>query len=557
MIEKGIKRYLNPLAVAVVIAFFTGGCFSLWSASVVAIVMCVFMFFLLKQKGGLVLPFSLPAFIIVGVVIAYGLVVFFAADRAMAFLGFVKMTAVTAFLLLCFQTIKEDDKKTVWNLVPLLGGLSVVVCIGGVFLTFLTGESYFFQDDRLGGFLGYANTYALWLLLGLVVIAFQDKLRGRDYLLFALNVCGIYLAISRSLTVISLVALALLFILRPAARKLILTMAISGVALAVLVLMFRGMQGDFSRLLEAPGQASEWLSRLIYYKDGLRQIAVRPAGWGYLGYWYSQPAYQSAFYDTRFVHSSILQYALDIGVIPALSLLVLGVMLIFNRKTPLMEKIILSLICGHSLIDIDLEFLLLMFIICLVIRPVALKTVKSKLPVIIMLLLASLHLYCGLTAFAADQGPAKLALALYPCHTDALEQQMMSAATLEEAVPYAQRLAKRNDYTFLALDTFARDSFSQGHTLDAVSFKLDSLSINRFLADDYLELLSFCAYGYESAMAAGDEKGADYYRQLIVSIPLMMEQASQSLNKDAYLLKHKPDLQLPYLALEYIENITK
>ena len=553
-----MEKQSDIIKIVIIAAFFSGGCFSLFSASLTAALAFISLFVLLWINKKILIPLSFPVFLILGVIAAYGVVGFFAVDKGMAFLGFVKMTAAAAFLLLACQITGESEKKSVWGIIPQLGGLSVLIGVGGIFLTFFTGESYFFQNDRLGVFIDYANTYALWLLLGLVIIAFQDKLKKSHYWLFALNVCGISLAVSRSLAIISIAALVLLLFLRPEKRKLISTMTAAGVIAGVAAFMVRGMQGNFGRLLETPGQAGEWLSRMSYYKDAISMIADNPLGMGYLGYWYSQPAYQTAFYDARFVHSSIVQYALDIGIIPAIALIALGIALIISKRTPLMEKIILVLVCGHSLIDIDLEFLLIFFVICFCIRPVTLRAVKSVKPAaaVISLMIIS-HFYFGATAYFADKGPANLALKLYPWHTEVLEYEMMSVATLKEAVPYAKKLIKRNKYTFLAMDTLARDSYSRGSIDEAVMFKIQSLSINRLFSRDYLELLEFCSAGYEKALHEGDTEAAEYYRQQIIAIPETMEQTERELSENAYKLKHKPDLQLPKQALDYIDNIER
>jgi hypothetical protein len=145
---------------------------------------------------------------------------------------------------------------------------------------------------------------------------------------------------------------------------------------------------------------------------------------------------------------------------------------------------------------------------------------------------------------------------LYPRHTEVLEQQMMSATTLEEAVPYALRLAQSHEYAFTALDTLARDLYRRGDIQQAAALKLRSIAINRFFARDYVELLNICDAGYKLAVSTGETEVAEYYRQLIISIPLMLEQANQALHKDAYRLKHRPDLQLPPSALEYIAKIS-
>ena len=44
-------------------------------------------------------------------------------------------------------------------------------------------------------------------------------------------------------------------------------------------------------------------------------LLKRPAGLGYMGYYFLQPSVQSAAYTTKFVHNDFLQIGLDGGMI--------------------------------------------------------------------------------------------------------------------------------------------------------------------------------------------------------------------------------------------------
>jgi len=554
LIKSNAARLNNPVSITIFIAFFFGGAISVFGASIVCITALSFIIFSVYRSKKLHIGFGLPMAASCILLLGYLLSCINAIDEGMALLGFLRMFSVLTFVLLMYQQFDRKGRTDIWDAVPMTGALSVIMAICSVTLSLFTQSLHFFQNGRLGGVFEYANTYALWLLLGMVVIAFKDKPGKSDHLFFALNVCGIFLTLSRSMFILTAGALGLIFLIRKDSRKMIAAMSGAGLLAGILTGILIGA-GEWGRLAETPEQAGEWLSRLAYYRDAFPQIIQRPFGIGYLGYWYTQPVWQTAFYETRFVHSSLMQFALDIGVIPSLLIAGLGVFMIIRKKTPLMEKIIMILIFGHSLIDFDLEYLILIFVICLCVKPEKAKAISPRIPAVILSLLIPVFMYVGVAAFSAERWDGALAIRMYPGYTDALEKRMIHAPSLESSADYAKRILERNPYNFVAIDTLARVCYRDGDFELAAILKSKSLEINRMFADDYLEFLEICSAGYERGLAVGNYESAERFRQMIVSIPGRIEAVQNSLHADAYRLKHTPDLELPEFAAQYIENL--
>ena len=553
-IKPYMARYNNPISITILLTFIAGGAGDISGALIACVCALGFSVYYIGKNRGLSVGVCMPAAVACLLALSYFASAFYAVDKYMAMLGFFRVFSVVAFMILLYQQRAANERANIFEIIPLAGAISVIIAIFSVGLSFLIKSLPFFQNGRLGGFFEYANTFALWLLLGLVVLAFKDKLSKFDFMLFALIVCGIFLTLSRSMIIFAAGTMVFLLIKKKGARKMIVSMSGAGIFAGIIIGLLIG-SGEWNRLAQTPGQAGEWLSRLAYYRDALPQITKHPFGMGYLGYWYTQPMWQSAFYETRFVHSSLLQFALDIGILPALILSGAGVYMILRKKTPLMEKIILILIFVHSLIDIDLEFMALIFVICLCVQPEKMKIISPRIPAVILSLLIPLFIYFGVASFDAEHGNGALAIEMYPVYTDALEKQMINAPDLDTAAVYAKRLLERNPYNFVAIDTLSRICYRDGNYELAVILKSKSLDINRMFSNDYLEFLDICTKGYESELACGNVQAAEFYRQKIVSIPARIEAVENSLSADAYRLKHTPALEIPEAAVAYIKSL--
>ncbi|WP_160674495.1 MULTISPECIES: O-antigen ligase family protein [Clostridium] len=104
--------------------------------------------------------------------------------------------------------------------------------------------------------------------------------------------------------------------------------------------------------------------RFIIFEDTMRAIKSKPLGHGINTFSKYQYYLQSAYYDVKYVHNSLLQIGFDIGIlgiIPFLLLLIYGVVKSFKKITdrqPLevLNLVIFVLIFLHSFLDFDFSF---------------------------------------------------------------------------------------------------------------------------------------------------------------------------------------------------------
>ena len=111
-------------------------------------------------------------------------------------------------------------------------------------------------------------------------------------------------------------------------------------------------------------KASEWQTRLLYYKDGLTMLCQEPWGYGTYGYYMAQRRIQTgSTYFVKYIHNFWLQVLLDGGLISGLlfSWLLLKTLLtllwgrIFGAVQRQARRIGVLLL-AHAFWDFDLEF---------------------------------------------------------------------------------------------------------------------------------------------------------------------------------------------------------
>ena len=135
-------------------------------------------------------------------------------------------------------------------------------------------------------------------------------------------------------------------------------------------------------------RASEWQTRLLYYKDGLMMLLKKPWGYGTYGYYMIQRQFQTgSTYFVKYIHNFFLQILLDGGVISGLlfGLLLLKTLysLVWGRASATTKRqagligVLLLTLIGHAFWDFDLEFsyafLLIWLIYFYAARPAGLK----------------------------------------------------------------------------------------------------------------------------------------------------------------------------------------
>jgi len=528
------------------------GSYPYWCALFGGAFLAFFLWRTIKKERKLVFPLSLPSIAICVAVIFYLLSVFWAIDKGMAFLGFLKYLPV--LLLIPLAATIGSDREQLLRALARAGGVSVAVCLA---LSVVPGiRSAFFPEGRFSGQFLYANAYGLFLLACAVILCMKKPPLKLDYVLCALSATGVSLTGSRSLLILAAVVFVLLLFTN---WRGALALAL-GVLAAVLASFLFSIAGTLERSADISFASGEWLTRLAYYQDGLRLIFEKPFGLGHMGWWYMQPAIQTSVYDVRLIHNWLLQSALDVGILPALLLVAAAVTLFFSKQNGFREKTLIALILGHGLIDFDLAYLPVVFILVLLLpsgRPVTLRLPgkRNLLPLAICAVAAASSLWIGAASFASYMGMEKAAVALYPGFTEAMEKSLIAEPDPEQALLWSDRILARNAYVFDAYDVKAKVYAENGAWADAAAMKQASLMISRLHGSNYDEQLMYIHFAIQQAASVGDVDTCLYLTDLALGVPGALDDVSNSLSPLAYQLKHKPTLTLSDDSLRFLEYL--
>jgi O-antigen ligase len=304
--------------------------------------------------------------------------------------AFIYLDALIYFIIA--TNVKDKDK--------IIKAIVLAAALNSAFFSLYQGV---YLDMRVSGTLGYANSYALLLLCALFL---SETLEIDNYILFSKMslMLGIlftgsrntffYLAVYLLLSLIkqkqnyifrhsisvfifdiliytlfSLLGRGFIVLLLPMLyvyhqmlhikvvnRKLIYSF-ISISLISVIAFCFLTNTGK--RILNISLNSGVLQERLVMYEDSIKQIIHNPFGHGISTFQYRQFKDQSAFYDVKYIHNSILQISYDLGILPMLIFLFLniyGIIKLLKAKNNLSYIILYVIIFLHSLLDFDFSY---------------------------------------------------------------------------------------------------------------------------------------------------------------------------------------------------------
>lgn len=376
-------------------------------------------------------------------------------DPDASWMGMLRLCGWMLFALLVLQWPLEQRRRLLMC-VPVSGAVAVAVSL-------LAGlnpvwRPFFYEAGRLAGPFQYANSFALFLLIGLMMLpsAWPRWLWGGIALLLLF---GIVATGSRSGLILLVLWFAFALVRHHQACRVLPLLGIIAIAGIALALWNDGWV--FARFLKTNSLSTVW-GRLLYNKDGIRLLLQRPLGVGYLGWFYLQRMIQTGVYNVRYVHNDWLQMALDYGLPAALALL--GLVIWRLRKGVLcpMAAVCIAL---HCLLDPDLEFQCLMFFWILALTPCTEVSARPLRYPLVPCLFAWIAMLLILPRTAADISyhfGGNLASRLSPADTEYATQQMLQASTLSQAAEQARVILDRNAFVPIAWQILAEDSLSRG-----------------------------------------------------------------------------------------------
>lgn len=500
-------------------------------------------------------------------VIFYALSSFWAVDHGMAIFGFCKFLPFFLFAVAAMQ-VEPAEREKLLQMIPLSGGVMVA-------LSFALGQisalrNLFFVNHRLAGFFQYPNTFALFLLAGVIVLTGdgrwdagkcsegvvwrKNRMRfiGRFLCLIAL-LSGIMLSGSRTVFFL-LVVVMLIFIITLREKRIRWTLCSLLGAVVVVTVAYAAVTGNVSavaRYLTSSLESSTFLGRILYFKDALPVIVTHPFGLGYMGYYYTQGSFQTGVYTVLNVHNELLQILLDVGWIPAILFMAAVIKSFFRKTCGLTKRMLLFVIMAHCMFDFDLQFASVGFVLILAMDLQGGKIPGGKLRVgrggilVMGCILAGLCIWLGAASFCFHRGHYEAAVKLYPDYTNAYVSMLPQVENVDDMERVADEVLSRNQSVSLAYDAKARAAYARGDFEGMISYKLKAISLAKYELDEYLDYFQMLYVGMRLYMENGDASSAEYCRERLMEIPDMLDEVRRGTDKLAWKINDKPELALP------------
>lgn len=546
---------LNFSSIFLVISLLFMGLFHEFLSCIASVILCAYLLTAALKNGSIKFNLNLSSISIAAIVSFYGLSALWAVDSGMAFIGFLKFLPLPLFMLAVMQQ-DESIEKTL----DILPHTAILMTIASFILSFIPKFSRVFSPaERLTGFFQYANTYALFILIALIITVMKEKLRIIDYVYIPIFIFGIIVSGSRTvfiLTIISAIVI-LIFSKNKKVKLILLTFSATAIMLAVIYTATTNNFDSIGRFLTTSFSESTFLGRLLYWYDALPIILRSPFGIGYQGYYYVQTSIQSGVYSVRYIHNDFLQLMLDIGWIPTIIFIAAIVRSFFSKGTDVKKRLLLFVISAHCFFDFDLQFIAVFMIFLL------LLDIKSGKEIIFKknpcsacaVLLGFCSIYMSIPLTAAFLEDYSLSFALYPWNTEVNCAIISNDDTAEAMEKDADKILSQNKYVTIAYSAKAEVAYSQGDFADMMKYKDKAIENAPLNYDEYVDYIYKLLTGIELYEQAGDVYSADYCRNKLNDV---LESFYSIENKMSYLGKNindQPITELPPELLEIIELI--
>ena len=281
------------------------------------------------------------------------------------------------------------------------------------------------------------------MLIGIIITGFKKELKLIDFVVINLLLIGVLLTNSRAIMIITAFAYLLIIVFNKGSRKKNFVNLGIMIALVLAVTFIMKNFGVSNRI--SSGNSSEWLLRILYYKDALRMAAKNIFGHGYMAWWYMQEGLQTGAYDAQFVHNGLLQIVVDVGVVPALLIVITFIMGFFDKKVTARDRVLMLIILGHSLIDFNMEFLVITLVLFMTLefgkKQELTKTSNIKTT---FFLCGLIYAFFALVTIFNNFGQYELANSMFP-YSIALNKEL-EVANNSQKIEIAEMLYKKNKY---------------------------------------------------------------------------------------------------------------
>ena len=510
--------------------------------------------------------------------------IFWAIDKNDAIIGTLRMLSLVIFSILLMQC-KKEEKEKILNVIPYSGLVMLILSIIIGFIPALRNIVYS-ESNRITGMFQYSNVFALYLLIGFIIITNKkkkeekvkeakeesvktekNKKENREKLLkkYSPIICGIILLIgilmtgSRTTFIITTIYIIYLcFRKENRYRKIYgITYAVILLLLGIYVLITKNIE-TIGRIFTISMDSSTLLGRILYWKDGLNLLLENIFGYGYMGYSYKIYEIQTGMYYTKFVHNDYLQIALDIGIIPLVIFIIFLVKSLFSKNNSKLNKIILIAIIIHMFLEFDLQFMIIFYILLMCLEEKTYKKIeieKSITSYLVIGIIILVYGYYGIACFMNYIKQDEIAINMLGDFTEAKVNVMNSTENLNTANRLADEVLEKNIYAYQAYGIKAIYYLQNNEFEKMIEMKKKEIALDKYnpqVYEDYVFCLSQVLEKY--AKEQNDEEIIKYSKY-VFEVENMIQDVKNKTDKITEKLQDSSKIELSEETLNYINNI--
>ncbi|MDD6069373.1 MAG: O-antigen ligase family protein [Clostridiales bacterium] len=553
--KQKIKREHTVLAgqIFMAISVFLFGLSYDFSVFLFAVGLLIFLFILFKKNRGIKIVIGKPLIMVFLFCGCNLLAAFVGVERGIGIIGFFRVLLVLLWILVLMQ-YSSEEKNEILLAVPYAGVVMVLLCI--LCYPLQSTREWVFHAGRMGGLFQYSNTFALYLLIGIIIISYKNQNLKRYYLMIGVLLFGILWSGSRSVFIFTFIAMLFLAYRNKNKRIPLIVILLCIIMVALLYVYLTGNTDAFSRFTTISIDSSTFLGRILYCMDALPLIWKHPLGLGYMGYYFLQPQIQHGVYTTRYVHNDWIQIGLDGGILAIILffILVIGNIILQWKKNE-RNVFVIVLVSMHMLMDFDLEFgaILVVLFTCMDWYGRERKITYCKWYYVPGVCILAVYGWLLLATGFDYIGKEELSLKIYPWNSEVETKVMLQSKTSAEAEDYADHILTENEYSYAAYNVKAVAAMDREEYAEMLKYKRRALEITRYTLEEYKDYVVMLKIALEAYEQQGDFEQSQECVNNLLQVEGMLKAVEQNTNPLAYRLDEKPDLKLPEEYREYIQ----
>lgn len=547
----------NKIMTGIVIALpFCFGGFYIWTICLCGILLCVILCRNIWEKKKIVISMDC-SFLALGLIGIFHIgTMVYGIDKGMSLIGAIRYLAIPLLALLLLQMEKEKKQE----LLKMIPDIAAIMTIVSVVCYASPLKKYFFQGSRLGGFFQYSNTFALFLLLGMILLVYENCWGKKQIVELLILIAGIFLTGSKGIFLFLFFHAVYFFIKEKSWRKQIIALFIISIFIAVITVVITGNHQNFSRFLLLAGKNRTMWKRLLYDLDGLKMLKGHPLGLGYMGFYYLQPSMQVVKYSTKFVHNDILQMGLDAGVVSMFLLIAIFAKQIFAKDNNKLQKHLLLVIFLHSCIDFNLQYFVIWMVALLCMEFQKIKVIElnfSKLYCVTMAVIGCMFIYIGGISYLEYSGEIERLIRYAPWMTTVKIHQLSIETDANQAEKIANDLLKRNSYISQSYGVKAEIAYLNKDYKQMMKYEREQILHRKCEVSLYEEYITRLYEMLSSAERNGRKEEVKVYLEELLWIQQLLEQENREIGELAYRAVVNPKLEIGANYRQYLIQINE